>query len=221
MTPQEYIIGPTCSQSYARTTQTSPARPWSCECEAGEAPNAAGMPCTVRVVYDATLVPARSQAARLQKRLRGPLLNCEVGMETEITPPEGLRSRSDAAEFDAALPRPGKIEVSAQAIARVAARAAAQCYGVVGIAARRTAVPGVEVLPPARYDRGVDVRFTHDHVALEVSVVLEYGLRISEVARNLIKEVSYAVESALGLHVVEVTVNVQALRVSHRSSGAN
>jgi len=45
-------------------------------------------------------------------------------------------------------------------------------------------------------------------------VVFEYGLRISEIARNLIKDVKYAVEQALGLRVVEVNVYVQGLRVS-------
>lgn len=141
-------------------------------------------------------------------------------MEIETTP-EGVprarhQARPEAAERPRAHARPGKIEVSAQAIATVAARAAAECYGVVGIASRRASLGGVELLPPARYDRGVDVRFTHDHVTIEVYVVMEYGLRISEIARNLIKDVKYAVESALGLHVVEVNVNVQGLRVSER-----
>jgi uncharacterized alkaline shock family protein YloU len=139
-------------------------------------------------------------------------------MEIELTPRGMLPSRPDEADRTRSLLRPGKIEVSAQAIARVAGRAAAQCYGVVGIAARRPGLSGVELLPPARYDHGVDVRFTHDHVAIEVHVVMEYGLRISEVARNLIKDVKYAVESALGLHVVEVNVNVQGLRVSDQEA---
>jgi uncharacterized alkaline shock family protein YloU len=45
-------------------------------------------------------------------------------------------------------------------------------------------------------------------------VVLEYGLRITEIAHNIMASVRFAVEQSLGLHVVRVNVNVQALRVS-------
>ncbi len=111
-------------------------------------------------------------------------------------------------------PHRGKIEVSAQAIAAVAGRATIECYGVVGIAARHPRFTTLELLTPEQYRRGIDVRFVEDHVAIEVSVVLEYGLRLSEITRNLIKDVRYAVEQSLGLRVVEVNVYVQGLRVS-------
>ena len=111
-------------------------------------------------------------------------------------------------------PHRGKIEVSAQAIASVAGRATTECYGVVGIAARHPRFTTLELVTPQRYRRGIEVRFVQDHVAIEVSVVFEYGLRISEIARNLMKDVKYAVEQALGLRVVEVNVHVQGLRVS-------
>jgi uncharacterized alkaline shock family protein YloU len=111
-------------------------------------------------------------------------------------------------------PHRGKIEVSAQAIAAVAGRATTECYGVVGIAARHPRFTTLELVTPEHYRRGIEVRFVQDHVAIEVSVVFEYGLRISEIARNLIKDVKYAVEQALGLRVVEVNVHVQGLRVS-------
>ena len=112
--------------------------------------------------------------------------------------------------------RAGKIEVAAQAVATVAGRAVAECYGVVGLAPKHPRVGALELLPQAHATRGVEVRFTNDHIAIELYVVLEYGLRISEIARNLIKDVKYAVEQTLGLPVVEVSVNVQGLRVSER-----
>lgn len=99
------------------------------------------------------------------------------------------------------------------AIATLAGRAVTECYGVVGIAARRSRFGMLELLPPEHYSRGIDVRFVRDHIAIEVYVVLEHGLRISEIAHNLIKDVRYAVEQSLGLAVVEVNVNVQGLRV--------
>jgi uncharacterized alkaline shock family protein YloU len=130
--------------------------------------------------------------------------------------PAPVGHRPDGPSAPRRLPR-GKIEVSTQAIATVAGRAVTECYGVVGIAARRPHFGIFELVPPEQYRRGVEVRFVQDHVAIEVYVVLEYGLRISEIARNLIKDVKYAVEQALGLRVVEVNVNVQGLRVSARA----
>jgi uncharacterized alkaline shock family protein YloU len=123
---------------------------------------------------------------------------------------------------DTAPPRPvrprGTIKVSARAIATVAGRATTECYGVVGIADRHALFGRLLILPPERYSRGIQVRFIEDHVAIELHVVLEYGLRISEIARNLIKDVKYAVEHTLGLPVVEVSVNVEGLRVGDRSA---
>jgi uncharacterized alkaline shock family protein YloU len=111
----------------------------------------------------------------------------------------------------------GKIEVSTRAIATVAGRAVAQCYGVVGIAARHPRFATVETLPPEQYGRGVEVRLVDDHVSIDLYVVLEHGLRISEIAHNIMSNVKFAVERTLGLPVVRINVNVQALRVSRDS----
>lgn len=108
----------------------------------------------------------------------------------------------------------GSIEVSQRAIATVAGRAVAECYGVVGIAAYRPRFTAVELLSPEHYSRGVVVRFDHDHVTIDLYVVLEYGLRITEIAHSIMASVRFAVEQSLGLRVVQVNVNVQALRVS-------
>ena len=133
-------------------------------------------------------------------------------MRTQTTGTRQARPSATASGRRNPVPR-GKIEVSATAIASLAGRAVTQCYGVVGIAARRPRFGTLELLTPEHYHRGIDVRFVRDHIAIEVNVVLEHGLRISEIAHNLIKDVRYAVEHSLGLAVVEVNVNVQGLRV--------
>jgi uncharacterized alkaline shock family protein YloU len=112
------------------------------------------------------------------------------------------------------LGRPGRIEVSSRAIATIAGRAVSQCYGVVGVAAKHPRLGLVETLSPEHYGRGVDVRFVNDHVSIDLYVVLEHGLRISEIAHNIMQSVKFAVERTLGVPVVRVNVNVQALRVS-------
>ena len=58
------------------------------------------------------------------------------------------------------------------------------------------------------------VEVTEDGVVIDLYLIVEYGTRISEVARGVIHRVAYTVEQALGVPVLAVNVHVQALRVS-------
>ncbi|MGC8873362.1 MAG: Asp23/Gls24 family envelope stress response protein [Chloroflexia bacterium] len=109
----------------------------------------------------------------------------------------------------------GRIEVSRRAIAALAEQAALQCYGVVGLVSRHR--QGVWVRPPE--DRGgVVVRLDGDRVILELYVVIEYGTRICEVARNVMASVRFAVEHTLGVPVEAVHVFVQGIHLSRAQS---
>ena len=108
----------------------------------------------------------------------------------------------------------GKIEVSPRAIAHIASRAAQESYGVVGLASRHARPGWAELLRREETHKGVEVVFTGGKVVIDLYVVIEYGTRISEVARNIMSNVKFAVESALGVPVVYVNVNVQGIRVS-------
>lgn len=122
-----------------------------------------------------------------------------------------------SAAFHSEAQRParrGTIEVSPQAIATVAGRVVSECYGVVGIAGKRLRFGAAELLPPEQFAQGVEVRFVGDRIAIDLYLVMEYGLRLSEVAHNAMESVKYAVELVLGLPVVQVNVIVQGLRVS-------
>lgn len=114
----------------------------------------------------------------------------------------------------------GKVEVSETAIATLIGRVVTSSYGVVGMAPRRLSSGIVEVLPAYRYRRGVDVRRQPDGLVIDVYVVMEYGTRIGEVARNIIATVKFAVERAVGLSVVAVNVNVRDLRISRETKEA-
>src|SRR6476661_8757491 len=79
----------------------------------------------------------------------------------------------------------GKIEISPRAIAHLASRAAQRSYGVVGLLPRHARPGWVELLRGDEGYKGVDVKITEGHVVVELYVVIEYGTRISEVARNI------------------------------------
>ena len=108
----------------------------------------------------------------------------------------------------------GRIEVSPRAIASLASEAVLRCYGVVGMAAGTVRDGIAEILQVDNCHRGVDIQLSDGQVVIDLYVVIEYGLRISEVARNVMESVKFAVEKALSMPVAEVNVHVQGVRVS-------
>ncbi len=111
--------------------------------------------------------------------------------------------------------RLGKIEVSPAAIASIASQAVLKSYGVVGMAPANVRDGIVEILTGDRSRRGVQVRLDGNDIIIDLYVVIEYGTRISVVARNIMSAVRFSVQKALGVPVKEVNVHVQGLRVSN------
>ncbi len=108
----------------------------------------------------------------------------------------------------------GRIEVLPHAIHTIAARAVSESYGVVGIAAPRLRNGEAILLPPERSGEGIQVRIASGRLIIEVYVVLEYGLRMSEIAHNIMSSVKFSVEKMLGVPVQQVNVNIQGLEHS-------
>lgn len=113
----------------------------------------------------------------------------------------------------------GKIEVLPNAIHTIAVQAISECYGVVGIAAPRLSGGRAVMLSQAQSNQGVQVRVVNDQLIIDVYVVLEYGLRISEIAHNIMSGVKFSTEKMLGAPVARVNVNVQGL--SHGPLGSD
>jgi uncharacterized alkaline shock family protein YloU len=106
----------------------------------------------------------------------------------------------------------GRVEISPGAIATIAANALESSYGVVGLAARRLRNGKAEMLRPEQVREGIEVRMDGEKIVIELYVILQYGLRISEVAHNIMRDVKYLVQNRLGMPVEQVNVNVQGLR---------
>src|SRR6266851_4587936 len=108
----------------------------------------------------------------------------------------------------------GRIEVFPSAVAAIAGHAALSCYGVTGMAARGLRDGVAELLRRENVDRGVDV--VEGGLAIDLFVIVQYGMRISEVAHNLQETVKFEVERAVNVPVVEVNVNVQGVKEERR-----
>ena len=106
----------------------------------------------------------------------------------------------------------GRISISHEAVAHIVGRVAAEAYGVVGMAPRS---PRKRLLTRDRLRQGITVGGSAEEgVTIELSVVVEYGLNLAEVASTLRNRVRYEVERLTGLNVADVEVRIQDVRRS-------
>lgn len=108
----------------------------------------------------------------------------------------------------------GKIDISEEVISTIAGAAAVECYGLVGMASTRKISDGfAEILGRENLARGVTVSINEQEVVIDLFIIVGYGVRISEVAANVMERVRYTTESLTGLNVTKVNVNVQGVRI--------
>ena len=103
----------------------------------------------------------------------------------------------------------GRVSMTSEAIASIAGRAVDESFGVVDQAGRRGPL---RLLRRGRHDRGVRVRETDGGLALELHLVVDYGVNLGEVTAMVRSRVVYEVERHTGLTVSEVDVHVDDAR---------
>ncbi len=111
----------------------------------------------------------------------------------------------------------GVVTIAPEAIAQLVGRTATRCYGVVGMSLRAPGPPRDRVtrlLSKGKPTRGIVVRNESGAVALELYVVVEYGLNLAEVATTVRSQVAYEVERLTGLNVASVDVHIQDVKRS-------
>jgi uncharacterized alkaline shock family protein YloU len=108
----------------------------------------------------------------------------------------------------------GRVSIHEGVIATISGVAAMECYGLVGMAPRNIQEGLSDLLRRENFERGVDIQFGEDSISIQLYIVVEYGVKISEVARNVQERVKYAVETMVGLKVDRVNVKVQSVRVT-------
>lgn len=104
----------------------------------------------------------------------------------------------------------GSVKISDDVVAVIAGLAATEVEGVVGMSGGLVGDIG-EMLGKRSLSKGVKVEVGEREAALDLFVILEYGVRIPEVAQRIQENVKRAVESMTGLHVIEVNIHVQAI----------
>ena len=107
----------------------------------------------------------------------------------------------------------GVVTVNDEIIVRVAGYAALDCYGIVGMASKRSTDGFVQLMGRENLGRGVRVRSSGEKVDIDLYIIVEYGISISACAAAIIETVKYKVEHLTGVSVGRVNVCVEDIRV--------
>jgi len=104
----------------------------------------------------------------------------------------------------------GKIRIADEVVGIIAGLAATEVAGVAGMSGGLGG--GIaEILGRKNLSKGVKVEVGEREAAIDLFVIVEYGVRIPEVANNIQENVKRGIESMTGLAVVEVNVHVQGV----------
>ena len=107
----------------------------------------------------------------------------------------------------------GRISISDEAIAKVAAHAALECYGIVEMVPRTFMDSFSQLLKKETGGKGVKVVTSGDRIYIDIFVIIKFGVSISAVAESLKKAVKYKVEQFTGMIVDTVNVNILGVKL--------
>lgn len=107
----------------------------------------------------------------------------------------------------------GRINITDDAVAIIASRAAADCYGVVELVSRRLSDNIAQLFNKRAVGKGVKVNTIDNTVFIDIFVVLKLGVNAEAVKESLAKAVTYKVELYTGMRVKSVNINIVGARV--------
>ncbi|NLJ86749.1 MAG: Asp23/Gls24 family envelope stress response protein [Firmicutes bacterium] len=104
----------------------------------------------------------------------------------------------------------GELRIANEVVGVIAGLAATEVEGVAGMSGGLAG--GIaEMLGRRNLSKGVKVEVGEEQAAIDLFVIVEYGVRIPDVAWKIQENVKRAIEIMTGLEVVEVNVHVQGV----------
>jgi len=104
----------------------------------------------------------------------------------------------------------GTIRIADEVVSIIAGLAATEVEGIAGMSG---GVAGgiAEMLGRKNFAKGVKVAVGEKEAAVDLYIIVKYGVRIPDVALSAQENVKRAIETMTGLSVVEVNVHVQGV----------
>lgn len=104
----------------------------------------------------------------------------------------------------------GTIRIADEVVSIIAGLAATDVEGVAGMSG---GIAGgiAEILGRKNFSKGVKVEVGEKEAAIDLYIIVKYGVRIPDIALNVQEAVKAAIENMTGLSTVEVNVHVQGV----------
>lgn len=107
----------------------------------------------------------------------------------------------------------GSIRIADEVVGIIAGMAATEISGVAGMSGGL--VGGIaEMLGKKNLAKGVKVEVGEKEAAVDLYIIVEYGVRIPDVALQVQENVKRAIEMMTGLDVVEINIHIQGVGFS-------
>lgn len=107
----------------------------------------------------------------------------------------------------------GDITVTRELVETLAGLATLDCYGLVGMVPQNIQSGLSNILGKDSIRKGVQVSSSDNGLVIDVYVIVGYGVKITEVASNVMQKVTYVLENNAELPVASVNVNVRGVKV--------
>ena len=118
-----------------------------------------------------------------------------------------MELEKDGLKSDSAL---GTIRIADEVVSIIAGLAATEIDGIAGMSGGL--VGGIaEMLGRKNFSKGVKVEVGEREAAIDLYIIVKYGVRIPDVALAAQENIKQAIENMTGLSVVEVNVHVQGV----------
>ena len=104
----------------------------------------------------------------------------------------------------------GSVKIADEVVSIIAGLAATEIDGIAGMSGGL--VGGIaEMLGRKNFSKGVKVEVGEREAAIDLYIIVKYGVRIPDVALAAQENIKRAIENMTGLSVVEVNVHVQGV----------
>ncbi len=114
----------------------------------------------------------------------------------------------------------GATKIADEVVSIIAGLAAMEVKGIAGMSGG--VVGGIaEMLGRKNLTKGVKVQVGEKEAAVDLYIIVEYGIRIPDIALEIQNNVKEAIERMTGLKVVEVNVHVQGVVFPQEETKAN
>ena len=108
----------------------------------------------------------------------------------------------------------GSVNISESVYTEIVGTAAANCFGVKGMAARSLTAGVYHLLRKESVGKGVKVQFHEDTtISIDLHIIVDNGVNLTTVGESIISRVRYEVSKYTGTEVRDVNVYIDSMMI--------